>query len=69
MVLLGNELSVPWRATRQADKLQRRVPELDGVTRMSITPRGPSRYFLRKSPRPNGLCSFETIIETKRYPA
>lgn len=56
-------LIVPDGGWRQADKLQRRVRELDGVTRASITPRGPSRYFLRKSPRPNGLCTFEAIIE------
>jgi DTW domain-containing protein YfiP len=56
-------LIVPDGGWRQADKLQRRVRELDGVTRVGITPRGPSRYFLRKSPRPNGLCTFEAIIE------
>jgi len=56
-------LIVPDSNWRGARKIKRRVGVLRDLKCVKIDTQSRSRYFLRKAPIENGLCTFEAIIE------
>ncbi|MBU1221946.1 DTW domain-containing protein [Myxococcota bacterium] len=54
-------LIIPDGSWNQAKKMYRKDPILSTLRAVSITPRGPSRYFLRRQGRENGLCTYEAV--------
>jgi len=54
-------LVVPDGNWRQASKMSRRIPTLNGLDQVKLAPGPPSRYFLRSEPRAEGMATFEAI--------
>lgn len=54
-------LVVPDGSWRQASRIARRVPGLEGATHVVLAPDAPSTYQLRRETRPGGLATFEAI--------
>ncbi len=54
-------LLVPDGSWRQARRVGRREPALQGVTRIVLPPGPPSEYRLRREPRVDFVCTFEAI--------
>lgn len=50
----------------EARKIHQRSPYLQRVPRVTLQPRGPSRYNLRKNQKAAGLCTAECVIEILR---
>jgi tRNA-uridine aminocarboxypropyltransferase len=46
---------------RQAGRMIRREPGLEGARLVKLAPGGPSRYRLRKSPNADALCTIEAV--------
>ena len=45
----------------QAQRMVKRIPALASLPRVSVSPRGPSRYVLRHTDVPGRLCTLEAI--------
>lgn len=50
----------------EARKIHQRSPYLRQMSRISLQPRAPSRYNLRKNQKEAGLCTAECVIEILR---
>jgi DTW domain-containing protein YfiP len=56
-------LIVPDGTWGQAQRMVKRMPDLAGMPRVTITPRRRSRYVLRRNQEPGRLCTLEAIAE------
>jgi DTW domain-containing protein len=61
-----DRLIVPDGTWPQAGRLARRDPLCAGLPCVKLTCTRPSRYVLRRSERPDALCTFEAIAEALR---
>ena len=61
-----DRLIVPDATWPQAGRLARRDPLCAGLPCVKLTCTRPSRYALRRSERPDALCTFEAIAEALR---
>jgi DTW domain-containing protein len=61
-----DRLIVPDGTWPQAGRLARRDPLCTGLPCVKLTCARPSRYTLRRSERPDALCTFEAIAEALR---
>jgi DTW domain-containing protein YfiP len=61
-----DRLIVPDGTWSQAARLARRDPLCAGLPSVKLTSTRPSRYALRRSARPDALCTFEAIAEALR---
>jgi DTW domain-containing protein YfiP len=61
-----DRLIVPDGTWPQAARLTRRDPLCAGLPCVKLTSTRPSRYVLRRSDRPDALCTFEAIAEALR---
>jgi DTW domain-containing protein YfiP len=55
-------LVVPDGTWGQAQRMVRRIPDLASLPRVSIAPRQPSRYVLRRNQLPGNVCTLEAVV-------
>jgi DTW domain-containing protein YfiP len=55
-------LIVPDGTWRQAKRMMKREPVLEGITRVHLAPGAPSRYRLREEPHPHQVCTIEAVM-------